>query len=76
MKQFDFEELESEDEGEVPVDEQKAKDIKFEKNENGDVILPDKTDFNTIRQKQRVIRGYIGAVYSQYIHLSLFFGLT
>lgn len=65
VKQFGFEDLESDDEGEVPVDEQKAKDLKFERNENGDFILPEKYHFKNIKQKQRIIRGYIGAVYSE-----------
>jgi hypothetical protein len=42
---------------------QKAKDIKFQKNEEGEYILPDMSNYRTIRQKQRFIRGYIGAIY-------------
>ena len=69
VKQFGFEELDSEDEMDLPVDAQKAKNLIFEKNENGDFIIPDKSNFKLIRQKQRVVRGYIGTVYSEYIHL-------
>ena len=73
LKQFRFQKLGAEDEAEVPVDEQKAKDLKFDKNDNDDFILPPKTDLKNIRQKQRVIRGYIGAVYSPYLLFTFFF---
>jgi hypothetical protein len=56
--------LVSEDEAELPVDLQKAKHIAFEKNKKGYFILPPKTDFKKNKQRQRVIRGYVGAVYS------------
>ena len=69
MKQYGFQELGSEDEAGVPVEETKAKDIVFDRNENGDLILPRKTDFKNLRQKQRVVRGYVGASYSKHIHL-------
>lgn len=46
---------------------QKAKDIEFEKNEIGDCILPPISTYRTVRQKQRVVRGYIGARYSKYL---------
>jgi hypothetical protein len=52
---------------------QKAKDIEFERNEKGVLRLPPNTSFKTIRAKQRVVRGYVGAVYSQSIHLKVFF---
>jgi len=65
VKQFGFEELESEDEKDVPADAQKAKDIVFARNKNGVLVFPEKTNFKLIRQKQRVVRGYIGAVYRQ-----------
>ena len=68
VKQFGFEELNSEDEMDLPVDAQKANLI-FEKNKNGDFIIPEKSNFKLICQKQRVVWGYIGTVYSQYIHL-------
>jgi hypothetical protein len=55
--------MESDDEAEVPVHMQKAKDIKFERNKEGEYILPSMSDYGTVRQMQRVIRGYIGAVY-------------
>jgi len=67
VKQFGLEELDSDDEAEVPVLMQKAKNIEFERDESGELVLPPMKDFKTIREKQRVIRGYIGAVYSQYI---------
>ena len=62
-KQFGTKELESDDNAEVPVDMQKAKDIVFERNDWGEFILPPMEDFRTTKQKQRIIRGYIGAVY-------------
>ena len=75
MKQFGLEELDSDDEAEVPVLMKKAKNIEFERDRSGELILPPMSDLKTIREKQRVIRGYIGAVYSQYIHFAsiLFF---
>lgn len=63
VKQFDVQEPDSDDGAEVPVDMQKAKDIVFEKNGRGVLILPPKDDHNTTKQRQRVVRGYIGAVY-------------
>jgi hypothetical protein len=69
MKQFGFEKLDSEDEAELPVNAQKAKDIKFKTNKKGHLILPQKSDFKLLKMRQRVVRGYIGAVYSQYIRL-------
>jgi len=53
----------SDDEAEVPVNMQKAKDIVFERNRKGDYILPSMSNYRTTRQKQRVIRGFVGAVY-------------
>ena len=47
----------------------RQKNLIFKKNENGDFIIPDKSNFKLIHQKQRVVRGYIGTVYSDYIHL-------
>jgi hypothetical protein len=67
MKQFGEKDLDSDDEADIPVHMQKAKDMVFEKNDGGDFILPPKTDFKKIKEKQRVVRGYIGAVYSQSI---------
>lgn len=71
MKQFGLDELDSDDEAEVPVLMQKAKNIEFERDESGELVLPPMSDFKTIREKQRVIRGYIGAVYSQYIYFTI-----
>ena len=44
---------------------QKAKDLEFKKNKFGELILPPLVNYKTIRQKQRVVRGYVGAVYRQ-----------
>ena len=63
MKQFDIDNSESDDGGEVPADAQKAKDIVFEKNDQGHFIMPPMENYNTTKQRQRVVRGYIGAVY-------------
>ena len=68
MKQFGHENLESEDEGEVPVYMQKVKDLAFERNKDGVFILPDMGNYKTICEKQRVVRGYIGAVYHMSFH--------
>jgi hypothetical protein len=67
LKQFDFKEFDSDDEAEVPVHMMKAKDIKFERNDRKELILPPISNYRTVRQKQRVIRAYIGAVYRQSI---------
>jgi len=63
VKQFGNEDVESDEDGEVPADMQKAKDIVFEKNDKGHFILPPMDNYNTTKQRQRVVRGYIGAVY-------------
>lgn len=60
------------DEEEVPVHHQRAKDISFKRNESGQFILPPMTDYTKIRQKQRVIRAYAGAVYSKPIYHMFF----
>lgn len=65
VRQFGVKDLESDDEAEVPVDAQKAKDIEFEKNKKGYYVLPPIVTFKTTKQRQRVVRGYIGAVYRQ-----------
>ena len=65
LKQFGAKELDSDDQAAIPVQFQKAKNIEFKKNANGEFILPPMSNYGTIRQKQRVIRGYLGAVYSQ-----------
>lgn len=62
-RQFGVKPLVSDDEADIPVDFQKAKHIVFEKNKKGYFKLPPKTDFKKNKQRQRVIRGYIGAVY-------------
>jgi hypothetical protein len=65
LKHFDTAEMDSDEEAEVPVHFKKAKNIEFEKNSKGIPILPDMADYRTTRQRQRVVRGYIGAVYSK-----------
>jgi hypothetical protein len=64
LKQFGQKEPDSDDDEEVPVHLQKAKHLQFEKNHRGDFILPPMTNYRTVREKQRVVRGYLGAVYS------------
>jgi hypothetical protein len=68
LKQFEVKEMDSDDNTEVPVDYCKARDIEFEKNDLGELILPPLSNFGTVRQKQRVVRGYIGAVYREYMY--------
>lgn len=63
MKQFGVEDVELDEEGGVPADVQKAKDMVFEKNDLGHFILPPIENYNTTKQRQKVVRGYIGAVY-------------
>jgi hypothetical protein len=65
LDQFGVNPKDSDDETEVPVHMLKAKDITFEKNGHGVFVLPPRSNYKTIKQKQRVIRGYIGATYSQ-----------
>ena len=67
VKQFDHQPLESGDEVEHPIEFQKAKDISFEKNHHGHFILPPIQIYRTIKQKQRVICAYVGAVYHKSI---------
>jgi hypothetical protein len=56
-------ESDSDDDAEVPVHCLKAKDIQFVENDDGHFILPPLHNYRTVREKQRVVRGYIGAVY-------------
>jgi hypothetical protein len=72
LKQHGLKEPDSDDDTDVPVHLQKAKDIPFERNTIGDFILPPLSNFRTVRQKQRVVRAYIGAVYSMDILPILF----
>jgi hypothetical protein len=67
--------LDSDEEAEVPVYMQKAKNLGFEMNDDGNFILPEMAPYKTIREKQRVVRGYIGAVYrlSFYFHFIPYF---
>ena len=59
--------MDSDEDVEVPVNMQKAKDISFEINKHGHFILPPMSNFRYARDRQRVVRGYIGAVYSELI---------
>ena len=70
--QFGEKDRDSDEEAEVPVHLQKAKDIVFKKDKRGIFVLPPLTDYKNIQQKQRVVRGYIGAVYSELLKLSFF----
>jgi hypothetical protein len=75
-KQFVVEDSESDDEAEVPVHMQKAKDISFERNKQGVLVVPPMDDYDTVRKRQRVVRGYVGAVYREFIQFTnLFFFL-
>jgi hypothetical protein len=56
------------EEGEVPVEFKKAKDISFTRNESGELILPPMTDYKKIQQKQGLVRTYAGAMYSKSMH--------
>jgi hypothetical protein len=56
------------EEGKVPVEFKKAKDISFTRNESGGLILLPMTDYKKIQQKQRLVRTYAGAVYSKSMH--------
>jgi hypothetical protein len=67
VKQFGLQDLESGDEADVPVNFMKAKDISFEKNRHGAFILPPFQNYSKVKERQRVIRGYVGAVYSKSI---------
>ena len=50
------------EEGDVPVECKQVKDISCKRNESGGLILPPMTEY--IRQKQRVVHAYAGAVYT------------
>jgi hypothetical protein len=65
LKQLGTRDPDSDDDEEVLVQYQKAKDIEFETNEIGDFILPPLQNYKTVKQRQRVVRGYIGARYSK-----------
>jgi hypothetical protein len=56
------------EEGEVPVEFKKAKDISFTRNESGGLILPPMTDYKKIQQKQRLVHAYAGAMYGKSMH--------
>jgi hypothetical protein len=65
MKQFGTKESDSDEEREVRAHMRKAKDISFDIDKRGMLILPPLSDFRWLREKQRTIRGYVGALYSQ-----------
>ena len=70
--QFGLKELDSDEEAEVPVNMQKAKDISFQVNKRGHFVLPSIHDYRLARERQRVVRGYIGAIYSEFVGLVFF----
>lgn len=63
VKQFRMNGLESNDEAEAPPDMLKSKDIHFKKNNWGHFILPPIENYHNVKQRKRVVRGYIGVVY-------------
>ena len=65
--QFDLKDGESDDEDVLPAQIPKARDIFFQKNKKGVYVVPPISNFKTVREKQRVVRGYIGAVYRKSI---------
>jgi len=65
MKQFGTKESDSDEEGEVRAHMRKAKDITFDSDERGVLILPPLSVFRLLREKQRTIRAYVGAIYSE-----------
>jgi hypothetical protein len=67
VRKFGLKDPVTEDEAEIPVENQKAKDIVFERNDLGELILPPLANFKNVKQKQRVIRGFIGAAYSKFV---------
>ena len=73
LGQFGLKDLDLDEDAEVPVNMQKVKDISFETNKCGHFVLPPMSDFRYARDKQRVVRGYIGAVYSELIDFTLLF---
>lgn len=72
LKQFGAKDFDSDYNTKVPVNFLKVKDIEFKKNKAGVLVLPPIHDFNTTRKRQRVVCGYIGAVYCVYIQLIMF----
>ena len=64
LKQFGHKGKDSDDDVEAPFHMKKAKDIVFETNRRGILMLPLMSEYRKVRDKQRVIRGYVGAVYS------------
>lgn len=71
VKQFGLNGSDEDDDDNVPVNFMKAKDIEFEENRRGELIVPPLMNFRTVREKQRVVRGYIGAIYRAYINVLL-----
>jgi hypothetical protein len=60
VRQFGHKDLETDDEVDLPVHMRKAKTITFKINKRGGFVLPPIVDYNTIRQRQRVVRGTLG----------------
>jgi hypothetical protein len=65
VRQFGEGKLDLDDEADIPIHRQKSKDMVFKKNRHGHFVLPQKYNFKNNKQKQKVLRGYIGAVYRQ-----------
>jgi hypothetical protein len=61
--QFGLKQRDPDESVEVPVRFKKAKEIEFTKNRQGEFILHPLSNYRRIKDKQRVVRGYIGAVY-------------
>ena len=45
----------SDDEADIPVQYQKAKDISFKRNKSGDLILPPMSDYKKLHQEKKII---------------------
>ena len=74
VKHFGLKEKDSDDDdADVPARMMKAKDIEFRKNRKGVYILPHYSDYPVVKDRQRVIRGYIGKVYRQSFYFVLLF---
>jgi hypothetical protein len=73
VRHFEVKGKESDDDVEVPARMMKAKDIVFRKNANGVYIVPHWSDYPLTKDRQRVVRGYIGQVYSQSFDCVLLF---
>ena len=66
VSHFGLKEGESDDEADVPANFMKAKNIKFRKDRHGVYVLPHISDYRKAKERQRVVRGYLGTVYSAF----------